>query len=88
MKFAATLPLSLLLAACSTTEPVVKTVVVEVPVPVPCVREVPQVKAYAFDNAQVNMPLDQKAQLLTADRLQRMGTEKELRAVLSACTAR
>ena len=79
----------LLLAGCATSapspEPIVRTVEVKVPVAVPCEAPAIERPTYSFDSAKVEMQLDDKVALLLADRLQREGTERQLRAALEGC---
>jgi hypothetical protein len=73
------------LTGCATTQEVIKTVTVEVPVRVPCKVEVPAPKQYAFGLATKEMPIDDKVRLLLVERIERAMTEKELRAALEGC---
>lgn len=71
------------LTGCATT--VREPVEVKVPVPVPCVSEIPQAPVFAFSQAKFGQPLDEHVALLLADRRQRIGYEAALLGLLEAC---
>lgn len=77
----------LLLAACQTPQPGIKTVIqkVEVPVSVPCKEVIPQVPGFYFDKLVPSNDIYGQAQALSADRLLHKGYEEELLAALTAC---
>lgn len=77
----------LLLAACQTPQPGIKTVIqkVEVPVAVPCKEVIPLEPAFYFDKLVPNTDIYGQAQALSADRLLHKGYEEELLAALTAC---
>ncbi|MDU9397945.1 MULTISPECIES: hypothetical protein [unclassified Pseudomonas] len=58
---------------------------VRVPVPVPCRVELPAAPAFAVSALALDAPIDQQMKALRAERLQRMGYERELVAALDAC---
>lgn len=81
-----------LLAACSTTpktrpEPVVRTVEVQVPVPVSCPVTEPAEVAYPDSRTAIRSApnIAERARLYAAGRPLREATEAELRAALRAC---
>ncbi|WET08612.1 hypothetical protein P3S72_19145 [Pseudomonas sp. D3] len=74
-----------LLAGCAGKEPEVRTVRVEVPVQVPCRVPAAPVLAWATDSLKKNDSLELKVRALLAERRQRIGYEKQLEALLSAC---
>lgn len=92
MKHCAMIAGVLLLAACSTTpkappEPVVRTVEVQVPVPVACPVDEPPVVAYPDSRTAIRSApnIAERARLYAAGRPLREATEAELRAALRAC---
>jgi hypothetical protein len=58
---------------------------VEVPVPVPCRAPEVAVPAWAAAGLSKTDSLEVKVRALLAERLQRIGYEKELRVAVSAC---
>ncbi|EPJ2807404.1 hypothetical protein ACTHGN_000392 [Pseudomonas putida] len=80
------LVLTLGLVGCSgNVEPQVQYVRVEVPVPVPCRAPEIAVPAWAAAGLSKTDSLEVKVRALLAERLQRIGYEKELRGAVSAC---
>lgn len=77
------LPLGLLAGCAAPAVP--PPVEVRVPVPVPCRAELPAAPAFAVSALALDAPIDQQMKALRAERLQRMGYERELVAVLDAC---
>lgn len=77
--------LCFVLAGCSTREPEVRTVRVEVPVQVPCRVSVVPVPAWATDSIKKTDSLEQKVRALLAERRQRIGYERVLVAAEEAC---
>lgn len=77
----------LLLAACQTPQPGIKTVIqkVEVPVAVPCKEAIPLTPAFNFDKLVPSTDIYGQVQSLAADRLLHLGYEEELLAALTAC---
>ncbi|GAC1030873.1 hypothetical protein thsps21_17000 [Pseudomonas sp. No.21] len=85
MRVAWLLPFALL-SGCSTgVQPAPELVEVKVPVPVPCKAVAPAVPAFAVDSLALDAPIDQQMKVLRAERLQRIGYERELMAALEAC---
>lgn len=70
------------LAACGTAPPAA----VDVPIPVSCVSEAPRAPALVTDAELRAMNEYQLPLALWRDRLQRKGYERELEAVLIACS--
>lgn len=77
------LPLGLLAGCAAPAVP--PPVEVRVPVPVPCRVELPAAPAFAVSALALDAPIDQQMKALRAERLQRMGYERELVAALEAC---
>jgi hypothetical protein len=77
------LPLGLLAGCAAPAVP--PPVEVRVPVPVPCRVELPAAPAFAVSALALDAPIDQQMKALRAERLQRMGYERELVAALNAC---
>ncbi|MFU6376241.1 hypothetical protein ACM792_13735 [Metapseudomonas otitidis] len=77
------LPLGLLAGCAAPAVP--SPVEVRVPVPVPCRAELPAAPAFAVSALALDAPIDQQMKALRAERLQRMGYERELVAALDAC---
>ena len=75
---------SLLLAGCSA--PLPRTVEVRVPVPVPCVSEIPARPALAWDDL-AGAPVYEQVRALLIDSGRLVVHSDELRAVLEACRA-
>ncbi|MEF0147059.1 hypothetical protein [Pseudomonas guariconensis] len=78
--------IALALAGCAgRVEPQIQYVRVEVPVQVPC--RVPEVAAPAWATADLRKTdsLEVKVRALLAERLQRIGYEKELEAAVVSC---
>lgn len=73
------------IVGCSTTPPEVRTVRVEVPVPVPCRVKAVQEPAWASAGLKSADPLELKVRALLAERKQRIGYETLLLAAVSAC---
>lgn len=78
---------ALVLAGCATDEPVIKTVVqkVEVPIAVPCKATVPTAPALNFPNVLQSQNIFDKTKVLLADRKLQLGYETELLAALNSC---
>ncbi|NWA25525.1 hypothetical protein HX866_11520 [Pseudomonas gingeri] len=74
-----------LLAGCAGRGPEIRTVRVEVPVPVPCRAPVVAVPEFAVASLKKSDSLELKVRALLAERRQRMGYERELVAAVSAC---
>ena len=74
-----------LLSGCTTHEPVVRTVRVEVPVLVPCKTQDVAVPPWAATGLKKSDSLEVKVRALLAERRQRMGYERELVAAVGAC---
>ncbi|WP_256347314.1 hypothetical protein [Pseudomonas gingeri] len=74
-----------LLAGCAGRGPEIRTVRVEVPVPVPCRAPVVAVPEFAAASLKKSDSLELKVRALLAERRQRMGYERELVAAVSAC---
>jgi hypothetical protein len=70
------------MAACSTAPPAA----VDVPIPVSCVREAPRAPALVTDAELRAMNEYQLPLALWRDRLQRRSYERELEAVVQACS--
>ena len=79
--------ISLVLAGCSTTEPIVKVVTqeVKVPVAVACKEELPAEPEYCFSKLTESSDIFEKAKCLLSDRSKSIGYEIELAAKLKAC---
>ncbi len=77
----------LLLAACQTQQPGIKTVIqkVEIPVSVPCKEVIPLRPGFYFDKLVPSTDIYGQVQALSADRLLHEGYEEELLATLTAC---
>lgn len=73
------------LAGCTSLEPVVRTVRVEVPVSVPCKTQEVGVPAWAAFGLNKADSLEVKVRALLAERRQRIGYERELVAAVLAC---
>lgn len=83
MKTAIAICALMLLSACATTEPVIVTKEVKVPVPVPCKVEEPAAPDYRFSPPYENV--FEAVRDLLGDREQSLAHEAELRAALRAC---
>ena len=81
------LSISILLSACATDGPVIKTVVqkVEIPISVPCKTIIPTQPSFSFDQLMVNQDIFDKTRVLLADRELHLGYEAELLAALKSC---
>lgn len=77
--------LLLLIAGCGTREPEVRTVRVEVPVPVPCRLQPVAIPSWAAAELKKSDSLELKVRALLAERLQRIGYEMQLVAAVGAC---
>lgn len=85
MRFAGLLVL-LLLSGCASDEAQVADLVeVKVPVMVACTVTLPAVPAFAVGLLALDAPIDLQMKVLRAERLQRIGYERELLAALEAC---
>lgn len=73
------------LAGCAVREPEVRTVRVEVPVQIPCKAPIVDAPAFAATGLKKTDSLEVKVRALLAERLQRIGYERELVATVSAC---
>lgn len=80
---------SLFLVGCDTTPkvPVIKTVIqrVEVPIPIPCKADIPELPDFNFDKLTENDTLFDKSKSLLADRQLHLSYEEELLAALKSC---
>lgn len=76
---------ALLLTACA-TEPRLPPVLVEVPVSVPCIHQVPRAPAYETDHLQADASLCEITDALMIERQQRMIYIKQLKASIAGCT--
>ncbi|MDU9416443.1 hypothetical protein [Pseudomonas sp. zfem005] len=75
-----------LLSGCSTgVQPAPELVEVKVPVLVACKVVAPAVPAFAVESLALDATIDQQMKVLRAERLQRIGYERELLAALQAC---
>ena len=77
--------LVVLLAGCAAREPEVRTVRVEVAVPVPCRAPDVAVPPWAAAGLKKADSLEAKVRALLAERRQRMGYEGELVAAVESC---
>ncbi|WCD78772.1 hypothetical protein [Pseudomonas sp. TUM22785] len=85
MRVAWLLPFALL-SGCSTGgQPAPELVEVKVPVLVACKAVAPAVPAFAVESLALDATIDQQMKALRAERLQRIGYERELLAALQAC---
>ncbi|WOE77474.1 hypothetical protein RZO07_19375 [Pseudomonas protegens] len=73
------------LAGCASREPEVRTVLVEVPVQVPCRSPVVPVPAWVTDSLKKTDSLELKVRALLAEHRQRIGYERLLLAAIDAC---
>ncbi|AZD01408.1 hypothetical protein [Pseudomonas chlororaphis] len=73
------------LAGCAGREPEVRTVRVEVPVPVLCKTQEVAVPPWAAADLKKSDDLELKVRALLAERRQRIGYERELVAAVGAC---
>lgn len=74
---------AVLLAGCGATLPA--TQIVEVPVHVPCVKDVPARPVYEFDKLPLDAPDGQKVLALARDWVRGRKYEGELEATLAGC---
>lgn len=79
------LMLLVVLTGCSTREPEVRIVRVEVPVLVPCKTQEVSVPPWAAASLKKADSLEVKVRALLAERQQRVGYERELFAVFEGC---
>lgn len=85
MRVAWLLPFALL-SGCSTGgQPAPELVEVKVPVLVACKAVAPAVPAFAVESLALDATIDQQMKVLRAERLQRIGYERELLAALQVC---
>lgn len=79
--------LCLVIYGCATTDPVTKTVVqkVEIPIPVQCKVELPDPPSFNFPKLQITQNIYEKSQALLADRKLQIGYEQQLLAALNSC---
>jgi hypothetical protein len=75
----------LVLAGCTTQEPEVRTVRVELPVLVPCKTQEVTVPPWAAAGLKKSDSLEVKVRALLAERQQWIGYERELAAAVDAC---
>lgn len=75
--------LSFSLAGCASLTPKVQEV--KVPVPVPCKVDSPERPAFAVDGLPSGSGIWEQMKALRAERMQRMGYERELEAAVRAC---
>lgn len=66
-------------------QPAPELVEVKVPVPVPCKAVAPAVPVFAVESLALDATIDQQMKVLRAERLQRIGYERELLAALQVC---
>ena len=85
MKRLLVLGLGVLLAGCAHQEPEVRTVRMEVAVPVPCKVAAVEVPAFATVGLKKTDPLETKVRALLAEIKQRQGYEKQLVAENLVC---
>lgn len=78
---------ALVLAGCASQEPEVRTVRVEVPVLVPCNTQEVIVPPWAAAGLMKADSLEVKVRALLAERRQRIGYERQLRAAANACNS-
>lgn len=81
------LTLMVVIAGCATTEPVIRTVIqkVEVPIAVPCKAEIPIKPNFNFDKLTIEQDIFDKTKSILADRKLHQGYEIELEAALKSC---
>jgi hypothetical protein len=79
--------LVLMLSACATPEPIIKTEIqtVKVPVPIPCATEIPLKPDFNFDKLSLDKDIFEKVKALLADKSLHLGYEKELLTALKSC---
>jgi hypothetical protein len=77
--------LGLVLAGCAHQEPEMRTVKVEVAVPVPCKVALVEVPSFATVSLKKADPLETKVRALLAEIRQRQGYERQLAAANVAC---
>lgn len=75
----------LFLAACSTREPEVRIVKVDVPILIPCKTQEVVVSTWATSGLNKSDSLEAKVRALLAERRQRIGYERELIAAVASC---
>lgn len=77
----------LLLSACATDKPIIKTEIqrVEIPISVPCKAEIPEVPIFNFDSLTVDKDIFEKIKALLADRELQKSYSTELLAALKSC---
>lgn len=76
---------ALVLAGCSSREPEVRTVRVEVPVPIPRKTQEVAVPPWAAAGLKKADSLETKVRALLAERQQRIGYERQVLAAAYAC---
>lgn len=78
---------ALALYGCATTEPVIKTVIqrVEIPIPVACKVIIPTEPEFGFDKLKIEDTLYFKTQTVLSDRELHIAYEAELLAALKSC---
>jgi len=89
-RVAITLALAVLLSGCASTrrpEPQLRIQRVEVPIPVPCVREMPQRPASPVEALTPDAALGDMIKALLAERRLRESYVGEIEAILQACAA-
>lgn len=79
--------LVVLASACSTTEPIIKTEIqlVEIPIPVACKVDEPKRPVFNFDNLTEDKDIFDKVKALLADKKLHKAYEEELVAALKSC---
>lgn len=77
--------LLVVLTGCASREPNVRTVRVEVPVPVSCKTQDVSAPAWAAIRLKKSDSLEVKVRALLAERRQRIGYERELYSIVTAC---
>lgn len=73
---------ALVLAGCATNKPPER---VLVPVPVPCKVDVPREPVWATDSLSPDADIWDQTKALLAERAQRIGYQKQLKAAIDAC---
>ena len=77
--------LALVLAGCTTTEYVYKTVEVEVPIVEPCIKEIPVISEYAYMQIIPETTFEETVDLARQALIQHRATEQELLLLMKPC---